>query len=115
MRSTGHCCPACMLYMTSAADGDYPVVAYCRAFGAHGFAARPGAMRVSDIQVVSAADWCQIEGRVESEADPGDPYWFEPFLLWYRFPPWCQPYLDADNGDPFLASLLVLAMQAGER
>lgn len=72
-------------------------------------------MRVRDIQVVSAADWCQIEGRVESEADPDDPYWFEPFVLWYRFPPWCHPYLDADNGDPFLASLLVLAMCAGER
>ena len=72
-------------------------------------------MRVSDIHIRSAADYCELRGRVASDRKFDHDDWFEPFPLWYRFPPWCAPFLSADNGDPFLASLLVPAMAAGER
>ncbi|MDI6773265.1 MAG: hypothetical protein QME77_11865 [bacterium] len=38
----------------------------------------------------------------------------EPFLLWYRFPAEMRPYLSVENGDPFLAAMLPLAMRVGE-
>jgi hypothetical protein len=72
-------------------------------------------MRITDVEVISAADYCQLQGWVESDADPDDADWFEPFSLWHRFPPWCRPFLSPINGDPFLAALLVPAMQTGER
>ena len=66
-------------------------------------------MRVSAIEVTDQAASCQIQARVESEAGR-----FEPFLLWYRYPAWCQPYVSAENGDPFLVALLTGAMLRGE-
>ena len=72
-------------------------------------------MRVSDIRVVAADESCQIQGWVTSDREEDDAQWFAPFLLWHRFPRWCDPFLSADNGDPFLAALLVPAMRTGER
>jgi hypothetical protein len=72
-------------------------------------------MRVTDIQLIPGDDACELTGRVESEATPGGNAWFAPFSLWYRFPTWCRPYLREENGDPFLAALLLPAMMRGER
>jgi hypothetical protein len=72
-------------------------------------------MRVSDIRVVTTEETCQIQGWVESDRDEEDARWFAPFTLWHRFPRWCEPYLSPDNGDPFLAALLMTAMRIGER
>jgi hypothetical protein len=72
-------------------------------------------MQVSAIEVVDLDNACQIQALIESDFDPDDAQWFEPFLLWYRFPAWCRPYLSAENGDPFLAALLVGAMRSEER
>ncbi len=72
-------------------------------------------MRVSQIEVVTAGDACQLQGWVESDATEDDVDWFEPFSLWYRFPHWCLPYLSADNGDPFLAALILPAMRMREK
>jgi hypothetical protein len=72
-------------------------------------------MRVSQIAVIPSADYCQLQARVASDFAADDAQWFEPFTLWYRFPPWCAPYLSPENGDPFLAALLGGAMEAGER
>jgi hypothetical protein len=71
-------------------------------------------MRVSEIEVTSTADSCELRGYVSSDRDPDHDDWFEPFALWYRFPPWCAPFLSVDNGDPFLSALLVPAMRTGE-
>ena len=72
-------------------------------------------MRVSEIQVIPTAEAVQLQGLVESDCDADDAFWFAPFILWYRFPAWCAPFLSADNGDPFLAALLVPAMRTRER
>ena len=72
-------------------------------------------MRVSEIELRIDTDVCELRGRVASDREPDHDAWFEPFSLWYRFPSWCAPFLSADNGDPFLAALLVPAMAAGER
>lgn len=66
-------------------------------------------MRVSAIEVTEQGATCQLQAQVASEAGL-----FEPFLLWYRYPAWCRPYLSAENGDPFLAALLTGAMLRGE-
>ena len=66
-------------------------------------------MRVSAIEVTEQGATYQLQARVASEAGL-----FEPFLLWYRYPAWCRPYLSAENGDPFLAALLTGAMLRGE-
>ena len=71
-------------------------------------------MRVSDIAVESTADACELRAWVASDRDPDDVDWFAPFPLWYRFPGWCEPFLSAENGDPFLAALLVPAMRLKE-
>src|SRR3954469_3635433 len=71
-------------------------------------------MRVSEIAVLRVDDQVQLEARVESDRSLEDGNRFPPFALWYRFPAWCEPYLSPDNGDPFLAALLVPAMLIGE-
>jgi hypothetical protein len=72
-------------------------------------------MRVPNIEVVATDQYCQLQAWVESESAQGGARWFEPFLLWHRFPTWCEPYLRADRADPFLAALLLPAMMVGER
>ena len=47
-------------------------------------------MRVSAIEVVSREETCQIQAWVESDFAAEDARSFEPFLLWYRFPAWCE-------------------------
>jgi hypothetical protein len=71
-------------------------------------------MRVSDVRVVPLDDWCELQARVESDADPRGPGWFAPWVLWYRFPAWCEPFLSPENGDPFLAALLPAAMASDQ-
>ena len=72
-------------------------------------------MRVSAVEIVDLDGCAQLQALVESDRDPDDAHWFEPFLLWYRYPAWCRPFLSAENGDPFLAALLVGAMRSEER
>ena len=72
-------------------------------------------MRVSEIEIATAPDHCELRARVVSDRDAEHDDWYKPFSLWYRFPPWCAPFLSEDNGDPFLAALLVPAMAVGER
>ncbi|HEU5433129.1 MAG TPA: hypothetical protein VFU81_15790, partial [Thermomicrobiales bacterium] len=68
-------------------------------------------MRVIDIRAATTGDCCELRGRVLSDFPPAEARWFAPFDLWYRFPSWCAPWLRADNGDPFLAALLLAAMR----
>ncbi len=72
-------------------------------------------MRVSDIEIRASTDYCELRAWVASEREINHDDWFEPFALWYRFPPWCVPFLSVDNGDPFLSALLVPAMRTDER
>jgi hypothetical protein len=65
-------------------------------------------MRVSDIRIAQSNDYCELLGSIDSKALD------KPFQLWYRFPEQCAPYIGADNGDPFLAALLLPAMRTGE-
>lgn len=71
-------------------------------------------MRVSAIRVVSLPDGCELRARVDGDAAADEAGWFAPFDLWWRFPTWCRDLLDPDNGDPFVAALLVPAMTLGE-
>src|SRR5262249_34400497 len=71
-------------------------------------------MRVSEIAVVETDDYIQLQASVESDRAQDDGDRFAPFTLWYRFPPWCERFLSANNGDPFLAALLAPAMLMGE-
>jgi hypothetical protein len=73
-------------------------------------------VRLAGIELYANRDGesVQLQGWVESDIDPDDAAWFEPFPLWYRFPSWCEPFLSVENGDPFLPPLLVLAMKTGE-
>jgi hypothetical protein len=63
---------------------------------------------VSDIKLLDVSDGCQLQARIQSAA------FADPFLLWYRFPSVLKRYLNVQNGNPFLAALLVVAMQTGE-
>jgi hypothetical protein len=67
---------------------------------------------VSDIDVATDADQCELRANLRF-----DTHWVwgdEPFPLWYRFPVAYREYLRADNGDPFAAACLALAMVLGE-
>lgn len=69
-------------------------------------------MLVREIRVVDENDCCELKARIDFQTD-----WVwdgEPFFVWYRFPRSCRPYLDDQNGDPFLAALLAPAMVLGE-
>jgi hypothetical protein len=68
-------------------------------------------MRIIDIRVATTGDCCELRGRVVSDFPPDEARWFAPFDLWYRFPSSRQPWLRADNGDPWLAALLLAAMR----
>ena len=66
-------------------------------------------MTVSEIQILSTPGYCQLQAMVET-VDPV----IKPFLLWYRFPPDFERYLNSSSGNPFAAALLVPAMVTGE-
>jgi hypothetical protein len=74
-------------------------------------------MRVCDIRVVPLGDTCELRATITCEAElaPYDGQPIAPFDLWYRFPAEYGEALRPDNGDPFLAALLVPAMTLGER
>jgi hypothetical protein len=72
-------------------------------------------MRISDIEIIPTGSACQLQARVESDREEDHDEWFEAFVLWLRFPAWCRPFLTVDNGDPFVAALLVAAMRTSER
>lgn len=63
---------------------------------------------VSDISMLDVSDGCQLQARVQSDSLES------PFQLWYRFPSGFKKYLNDQNGNPFLAGLLVIAMKTGE-
>ena len=65
-------------------------------------------MFVTDIKLVESSDYCELQATVNSKALD------EPFNLWYKFPTTCKNYLGVENGDPFLAALLLPAMRTGE-
>ncbi|MDQ7841257.1 MAG: hypothetical protein RDU83_09555 [bacterium] len=60
------------------------------------------------IELADAGDEVELRALVQSSMLE------QPFLLWYRFPAALKPFLDPENGDPFLAALLAPAMRAGE-
>jgi hypothetical protein len=66
-------------------------------------------MQVSDVQLLTSAEQCELQAKVRSPA-LGD----EPFLLWYRFPVEYSGLLRAESGNAFVAALLLPAMRAGE-
>ena len=72
-------------------------------------------MRVSEIEVVADESFAELRARVTCERDPDDDAWFAPFTLWHRYPAACAPWLRPDNGDPWLAALLLAAMARRER
>jgi hypothetical protein len=72
-------------------------------------------MRVSDVAIVDVNDGCRLEARVTSEREEDHDEWFAPFDLWFQYPAWCRPFLSEENGDPFIAALLVAAMRTSER
>lgn len=65
-------------------------------------------MLVSNIKLNTKEDTCEIQGEVSSSA------FKKPFVLWWRFPKACENFLDPNNGDPFVAALLIIAMRVGE-
>jgi len=72
-------------------------------------------MRVSDIAILDLDDACRLQAWVKSERDVDHDEWFPSFDLWFEYPAWCGPFLSAENGDPFVAALLVAAMRTSER
>jgi hypothetical protein len=65
-------------------------------------------MLVTNIKVNSVGNFCELSADISSEALP------KPFTLWYRFPQGYKEYINPNNGNPFLAATLLLAMRTGE-
>lgn len=65
-------------------------------------------MLVKNIKVNSLGNICELSADISSKALP------KPFTLWYRFPGECKEYINPNNGNPFLAAALLLAMRTGE-
>jgi hypothetical protein len=63
---------------------------------------------VSDIEVTSSQDYCELRAQIQSHAAR------KPFLLRFCLPPAMKEFLDPENGDPFLAAVLLPAMRANE-
>jgi hypothetical protein len=58
--------------------------------------------------VTSSKGWCELQAQIKSGAAR------KPFLLRYCFPETMREFLSVENGDPFLAALLLPAMKVGE-
>src|SRR3954463_8745424 len=71
-------------------------------------------MRVSDIRVVLLDDTCKLQAVVHSDNNQPPEDRFESFEVWYRFPVWCSDFLTPENGEPFLAALLPIAMMTSQ-
>ena len=65
-------------------------------------------MQISDIALVGGEGSCELRARVSGDALR------EPLPLWFRFPPAYRELLSSENGDPFVAALLLPAMRVGE-
>ena len=65
-------------------------------------------MIASDIKIASYKGWCELQAQVKSDTTK------KPFLLRYCFPPRFEELVDPENGDPFLAALLLPAMKSHE-
>ena len=65
-------------------------------------------MIASDIKMISSRGWCELQAQVKSDTAK------KPFLLRYCFPPSFEEFVSAENGDPFLAALLLPAMKRHE-
>jgi hypothetical protein len=63
---------------------------------------------VSDIKIASYRGWCELQAQVKSDTAK------KPFLLRYCFPPSLKESVSSENGDPFLAALLLPAMKLHE-
>jgi hypothetical protein len=69
-------------------------------------------VRVTDITIDASDHGATLRADVHL-----DTHWVwgeEPFNLWFRYPPEYVDYLAVDNGDPFVAALLAVAMRLGE-
>jgi hypothetical protein len=62
----------------------------------------------SDIKMISFRGWCELQAHVKSDTAK------KPFLLRYCFPRSFEEFVSAENGDPFLAALLLPAMKRNE-
>src|SRR5918996_824535 len=65
-------------------------------------------MRVTDVEVA------EVNGQSELRATVQGKRLRKPFRLWYRFPTDFIGSIEPDNGDPFVAALLLPAMKTGE-
>ena len=65
-------------------------------------------MLVKNIKVNSVGNICELSADISGKALP------KPFTLWYRFPGEYKEYINPNNGNPFLAAALLLAMRTGE-
>ena len=65
-------------------------------------------MIASDIKIASYKGWCELQAQVKSDTAK------KPFLLRYCFPPSLKEFVRSENGDPFLAALLLPAMKLHE-
>jgi 2-polyprenyl-3-methyl-5-hydroxy-6-metoxy-1,4-benzoquinol methylase len=65
-------------------------------------------MLVSNIESFMNGDYCELRANVETSSIK------EPFHLWYRLPAQEKDFIDTENGDPFVAAMLLPAMKAGE-
>jgi len=63
---------------------------------------------VSDIKVTSSKGYCELQAQVKSDTAR------KPFLLRYCFLSGVEEFLNRENGDPFLAAVLLPAMKANE-
>lgn len=65
-------------------------------------------IRISNLELETGADTCVLRAQVDcTDLD-------ESFTLWYQLPASAAPFASAENGDPFLAALLLPAMSTGE-
>jgi hypothetical protein len=65
-------------------------------------------MLVSDIRLVSSETECELQAQVRTDSIR------KPFVVRYRFPRKFENFISPENGDPFVAALLLPAMKTHE-
>ncbi|MGA2628287.1 MAG: class I SAM-dependent methyltransferase [Candidatus Bathyarchaeia archaeon] len=63
---------------------------------------------VSNIDSFTNGNYCELRAKIETNSLK------KPFHLWYRFPAQQKDFIDTQNGDPFVAAMLLPAMKVGE-
>jgi 2-polyprenyl-3-methyl-5-hydroxy-6-metoxy-1,4-benzoquinol methylase len=63
---------------------------------------------VSNIESFTNGNYCELRAKIETDSLK------KPFHLWYRFPAQQKDFIDTQNGDPFVAAMLLPAMKVGE-